>query len=43
MLGATETTRYPEEAPEAIVAVIDVLLHELIVIGTAFKTTKLEL
>ena len=41
MLGATETSNSPEVAPEGIVTLIDVLLHELIIIGVAFRVTTL--
>jgi hypothetical protein len=41
MLGATETSRYPEVAPEGMVTTIDVLVHELTVTGAPFSKTKL--
>jgi hypothetical protein len=41
MLGATETTMYPDVAPVGIVVVMDVPLHELIVTGTSFNNTTL--
>jgi len=41
MLGATETTKYPEVAPVGIVVTMDVLPHELIVTGVLFKVTTL--
>jgi hypothetical protein len=41
MLGATETSKYPEVAPAGIVVTIDVLVHELTVIGAPFSMTKL--
>ena len=41
MLGATRTASGPEVAPEGIVAVIDVLLHKLIVSATPFNITWL--
>jgi hypothetical protein len=43
MLGATETTMYPEVAPVGIVTMIDVLPHELTVTGALFNITKLPL
>src|SRR6267378_5363018 len=41
MLGATDTTKYPDVAPTGIVVVIEVSLHELIVMGVAFNITAL--
>ena len=41
MLGATETNNGPEVAPAGIVMTRNVLLQELIVIGTLFSVTKL--
>jgi hypothetical protein len=41
MLGATETTSMPDVAPEGIVRLIDVLLQELIIAGTALSVTTL--
>jgi hypothetical protein len=41
MLGATETAKGPEVAPAGIVVVIDVALHELMVIGVPFNITAL--
>jgi hypothetical protein len=41
MVGATETAKGPEVAPDAIVRVIDVSLQELIVIGAPFSRTTL--
>jgi hypothetical protein len=41
MLGATETTRYPEVAAEGMVKLIDMLLHELIVMAALFSITRL--
>ena len=41
MLGARDTSRYPEVAPDGIVMMIEVLLQELTVTGTLFKVTKL--
>jgi hypothetical protein len=41
MLGATETARGPEVAPDGIVAVMDVPVQELIVIGVPFNSTTL--
>jgi hypothetical protein len=41
MLGATETTMYPDVAPVGIVIVMEVALQELMVIGTAFNDTML--
>src|SRR5882672_8829443 len=41
MLGAITTTIRPDAAPDAIVTVMDVLLHELIVIGAPFTVTWL--
>jgi hypothetical protein len=43
MLGATETTMYPEVAPVGIVMMIDVLLHELTVTGALLSVTRLPL
>ena len=40
-LGATRTTKYPDVAPLGIVMVIDVELHELIVIAVPFRRTRL--
>jgi len=39
ILGATEISNGPELAPDGIVKTIDVLLHELIVIGVLFIST----
>jgi hypothetical protein len=41
MLGATETTNNPDEVPEGIVMLIDVLLQELMIAGIAFRVTTL--
>jgi len=41
MLGATETTRFPEVAPEGIVNSIYVPLQRSIVTGTEFSKTTL--
>src|SRR5215467_8984629 len=41
MLGATDTTRFPEAAPEGIVNSIYVLLQRSIVTGTEFSKTTL--
>ena len=41
MLGATETAKGPEVAPDGIVMVIDVSLQELIVTNTPFSSTAL--
>jgi hypothetical protein len=41
MLGATETTMYPDVAPVGIVIVMEVALQELIVTGTSFSSTSL--
>src|ERR1700730_2514781 len=41
MPGPTETTRGPELAPDGIVIMMDVPLHELIVTGLPFSTTTL--
>ena len=41
MLGATETTKGPEVAPEGIVIVTAVLLQALIVTGAPFSVTML--
>ena len=41
ILGATETAKYPDVAPDGIVIVIDVALQELIVTGLSFSTTAL--
>jgi hypothetical protein len=41
MLGATDTTMYPDAAPAGMVTPMDVLLQELIVNGTAFRVTTL--
>jgi len=41
MLGATETSNGPDVAPEGMVMLIDVLLHELIITGVAFRVTTL--
>jgi hypothetical protein len=37
MLGATATANNPDVAPEGIVVVMDVALHELIVNAALFK------
>jgi hypothetical protein len=37
MLGATDTAMYPETAPDGIVAVMEVSLQELIVIGASLS------
>jgi hypothetical protein len=41
VVGATETTKDPELAPEGIVTVIELLLHELTDRGTPFNVTTL--
>src|SRR5438128_9821879 len=41
ILGATETTRCPEVAPDGIAMVIELSLHELTVASTPFKVTWL--
>jgi hypothetical protein len=41
IVGATKTVSGPEVAPEAMVAVMDVPLQELMVIGVPFSSTKL--
>lgn len=41
MAGATETTRYPDVAPDGIVMLIDEALHELIVTAVALSVTTL--
>ena len=41
MLGATETTRYPDVAEVEIVITIDVSLHELTSIGALLSVTAL--
>jgi len=41
MLGATDTTKYPDVAPTGTVVVIEVSLHELIVMGAEFNITAL--
>jgi hypothetical protein len=41
MVGATRTASGPEVAPEGIVAVVDVAVHELMVIGVPFNITVL--
>jgi hypothetical protein len=41
MPGATETTKYPEVAPEGTVMMTEVLLHELTVTGALFSITRL--
>jgi hypothetical protein len=41
MLGATDTTKYPDVAPAGMLVVTDVSLHEMIVIGAAFNITAL--
>jgi hypothetical protein len=41
MPGATDTTNSPDVAPEGIVMVMDVLLHELMITGVAFRITSL--
>ena len=41
MLGATETAKGPEFAPDGIVMLIDVSLQELIVTDTPFSSTTL--
>jgi hypothetical protein len=41
MLGATETSNGPEVAPTGIVTMIEVLVHELTVMGAPFSITKL--
>src|SRR5271154_2562702 len=41
MLGATVTARYPDVAPVEIVMLIEVSLHELIVIAASFRSTAL--
>jgi hypothetical protein len=41
MLGATDTAKGPEVAPEGIVMVIDVALQELIVTSALFRITTL--
>jgi len=40
MLGATETTKYPDVDPAGIVMTIEVALHELTVTGTSFNSTS---
>src|SRR5229473_1499025 len=41
MLGATDTTKGPEVAPDGIVMVMDVALQELIVTSAPFSSTTL--
>ena len=41
MLGATETTRFPDAAPEGTVITMDVALHELIDTVAPFNVTTL--
>jgi hypothetical protein len=41
MLGATDTTRYPELAPDGIVTAIDVALQEFTVTAALFSVTPL--
>jgi len=41
MLGATDTTKYPDVAPAGIVVVIEVSLQESIVMGAEFNITAL--
>ena len=41
MLGATETAKGPEVAPDGIVMVMDVSLQELIVTNAPFSITTL--
>jgi len=41
ILGPTETAKYPVIAPDAIVIVIDVSLHEFTVIGASLSRTTL--
>jgi hypothetical protein len=41
MLGATDTTKFPDEAPAGIVMLMEVPLHELMVTGAEFKVTIL--
>jgi hypothetical protein len=41
MLGCTDTSNGPEDAPEGIVMTIEVLLHELIVTGRSLSVARL--
>ena len=41
MLGATETTKIPEAAPDGIVIIMDASCQELTVTGVPFRVTKL--
>jgi hypothetical protein len=41
MLGATDTNSGPEVAPLGIVTMINVLVHESIVMGALFNNTRL--
>jgi hypothetical protein len=41
MLGATDTTKGPEVAPDGMVMVMDVALQELIVTPAPFSSTTL--